>query len=285
MADSKTIAIFSDVHGNFTAMQAMYNDSLKHHVDEYWFVGDLFMPGPGAENVWQLFQKMKPSLCVRGNWDDLAVNGAAGKIKPIKASRIYFGRLAQDLAGRIPEEVFHQLAAWPLQQTVQAGKFKFSVAHNLPQLNMGQKLFPTQPSTNFDEAFPGNEDIAIYAHVHHQLLRYASDERIVLNPGSVGEPFNGQPRLQADTRAHYLLMTVDEQGIADLDYRHVAYDREEERQAARQAKIPYLEMYEKTLDTGRVYTHDQEMVNHFNQLYHYDVEYQRYCEQKAAKRG
>lgn len=281
MGKSKTIAIFSDVHGNFTAMQAMYQDSLRHHVDEYWFIGDLFMPGPGAKNVWQLFKQMHPQVCVRGNWDDLAINGAAGKIKPLKPSRIYFGRLAQDLAGRLDQSVFEILASWPLQQTVQAGKLVFSVAHNLPKLNMGQKLFPTQPSTNFDEAFPGSQDVAIYAHVHHQLFRYASDERIVLNPGSIGEPFNGQARLQADTRAHYLLMTVDEQGIADLDYRHVAYDREQERHAARQAGIPYLEMYEKTLDTGRVYTHDQEMVSHYNALYHYDQQYRQYCQQKA----
>lgn len=283
MAEEKTIAVFSDVHGNFTAMQAMYEDSLKHQADEYWFIGDLFMPGPGASNVWQLFQKMKPTVCVRGNWDDLAVNGAAGRIKPLKPSRIYFGRLAEDLASRIPHNVFEELAAWPLQKTIQAGKFRFSVAHNLPDLNMGQKLFPTQPSTNFDAAFPGNQDIVIYAHVHHQLLRYASDERVVLNPGSVGEPFNGQPRLQADTRAHYLLMTVDDQGIEDLDYRHVAYDREAERQAARQAHIPYLEMYERTLDTGRVYTHDQEMVSHYNQKYHYDDEYRQYCNEMAKK--
>ena len=32
-------------------------------------------------------------------------------------------------------------------------------------------------------------DLAVYAHVHHQLMRYTTAEQIVLNPGSVGEPF------------------------------------------------------------------------------------------------
>ena len=49
---------------------------------------------------------------------------------------------------------------------------------------MGQDLFPTQVSENFDKLFnvAGEPvDIAIYAHVHHDLLRYGSDERMVLN--------------------------------------------------------------------------------------------------------
>ena len=43
---SQRIAVFSDTHGNLTALQAMYRDSIAQHVDEYWFIGDLLMPGP-----------------------------------------------------------------------------------------------------------------------------------------------------------------------------------------------------------------------------------------------
>lgn len=32
-------------------------------------------------------------------------------------------------------------------------------------------------------------DIAIYAHTHHQLLRYSSNDRLIINPGTVGQPF------------------------------------------------------------------------------------------------
>ena len=91
---------------------------------------------------------------------------------------------------------------------------------------MGQALFPTNPVEHFDQLFENfdQQDVAIYAHVHHSLMRYASDERLILNPGSVGEPFNGWWPLQHDTRAHYLILEVDDDGIAELDYRHVPYD-------------------------------------------------------------
>src|SRR5699024_12022409 len=68
-------------------------------------------------------------------------------------------------------------------------------------LPIWQALFPTNDSSNFDQLFNNDKiDVAIYAHVHHELLRYASDERKVLNPGSVGEPFNGWDRLQKEDR-------------------------------------------------------------------------------------
>lgn len=278
---SEKIAIFADVHGNYTALDAMYRDSQQQQVDHYWFMGDLFLPGPGALNIWQLVNKMNPQYLVRGNWDDLAVRGAAGKMDLKRPSHVYFARLAQWLAGQLPASVFDQIASWPLHQDVISGGLTFSLAHNLPQLNMGQHLFPTNESAKFEDAFLGQEDVAVYAHVHHALMRYASDERLVLNPGSVGEPFNRWPRLQADLRARYLMMTVDQTGISAIEFRHVAYDRHQEWVDAQKAGIPYLELYHKQLQTGLVYTHDQQLVDHYNQRYHYADDYRHY-QQKVA---
>lgn len=280
---SEKIAIFADVHGSYTALKAMYQDSMKQHVDHYWFMGDLFLPGPGAANVWQLMQKIAPEYVVRGNWDDLAVRGAAGQMDLDKPSHVYFARLAQWLATQLPSNVFTTMGNWPLHETVTAGKYRFSLAHNLPDLNMGQHLFPTNDSANFDDAFPGNEDIVIYAHVHHELMRYATDERLVFNPGSVGEPFNGWQRIQDDMRARYLILTVDETGISDIHFRHVPYQRERELTAAKQAHVPYLELYQKQLKTGLVYTHDQKLVDHYNQLYGYADEYRRFQHELQEK--
>lgn len=279
---SEKIAIFADVHGSYTALSAMYADSLQQQVDHYWFMGDLFLPGPGAANVWQLMQKIAPRYIVRGNWDDLAVRGAAGKMELKKPSHVYFARLAQWLSTQLPAAVSQTMANWPLHRTVSAGKYRFSLAHNLPDLNMGQHLFPTNDSANFADAFPGDEDVAIYAHVHHELLRYAPDERLVFNPGSVGEPFNGWSRIQQDMRARYLILTVDETGISDIHFRHVPYQRELELAAAERAHVPYLELYKKQLQTGLVYTHDQQLVDHYNQLYGYTDDYRQFQQNLAG---
>lgn len=129
---------------------------------------------------------------------------------------------------------------------------------------MGQDLFPTQSTQNFDQLFPPEDpaiDVAIYAHVHHEIMRYASDERIVMNPGAVGEPFNGWDKLHRDMRAHYLVIEVDDMGMASVNFRHVGYDRNVEQAIADQSAVPYLELYDLMMKTGRAYTHDPEKVN------------------------
>lgn len=282
---TKRIAVFSDVHGNVHAFKAMYEDAVKHHFDESWFIGDLLMPGPGIDTIWEIFQKLAPTVIVRGNWDDLTVRGARGQMDLDKPSHVYFARLAQYVGERIDPKIIDQIASWPLHRVVKAGALTFGISHNLPNLNMGQALFPTNDSKNFDQLFDEKSpDVAIYAHVHHELLRYSSDERQVLNPGSVGEPFDGWLPLQQDTRAHYLLMDVDDQGVAGLNFRHVAYDRKVEGQLADQSGVPYLELYHRTLKSGRVDTHNQPLVDAQNKKYHYADEYREYASKIANKK-
>lgn len=281
----KKIAVFSDVHGNVHAFRAMVADAKRHGFDDSWFVGDLLMPGPGVGEILDLLDQMHPSIIVRGNWDDLVVNGIRGKIDLDKPSHVYFARLAQYVADHLNKQQVDAIANWPMQRMVKEGGLVFGLSHNLPDLNMGQALFPTNPSSNFDQLFGKDQpDVAIYAHVHHALLRYASDERAVLNPGSVGEPFNGWDRLQKDTRAHYLMLTVDDQGIAELDFRHVPYDRHAEYELAKQAGIPYLYLYQRTLQSGRVDTHNQELVDQQNRKYGYADQYREYCRQLTHKK-
>ncbi|MCL0102080.1 metallophosphatase family protein, partial [Dehalococcoidia bacterium] len=40
------IAIVSDIHSNFAALDAVVNDAQCHQVDEYWCLGDTVGYGP-----------------------------------------------------------------------------------------------------------------------------------------------------------------------------------------------------------------------------------------------
>lgn len=280
------IAVFSDVHGNLSALQAMYKDSLKQNVDQYWFIGDLLMPGPSVTRVWKLFEKMNPAVVVRGNWDDLVVRGARGLMDLDKPSHVYFARLAQYVARHASTQLIDSIANWPMHVTKQVGPLNFGISHNLPDLNMGQALFPIQSTSNFDKLFQVDTDqpvdVAIYAHVHHELLRYSNDERIILNPGAVGEPFNHWQPLQKDLRAHYLVLEVDDQGMAETSFRHVAYDRTVESDRAKTDAIPYAELYQLMMKTGLAYTHDQELLTRYNAKYGYADEYRRFAKEKLS---
>ena len=104
------IAVCSDVHGNVGAFQAMYADSQTQRVDEYRFVGDLFMPGPGAQKMWAQVMAMHPTVMVRGNWDDLLVNGARDQLVIDKPSRRFFSVLAHYTAARLTPAILDTIA-------------------------------------------------------------------------------------------------------------------------------------------------------------------------------
>lgn len=52
----ETIAVMADVHGNQTALAAVLADANKHAATQYWFLGDLFLPGPADVGLIQLLQ-------------------------------------------------------------------------------------------------------------------------------------------------------------------------------------------------------------------------------------
>ncbi|WP_259713074.1 metallophosphoesterase family protein [Weissella confusa] len=64
------VAVLSDVHGNVTALAATIADAKAQGADEFWFLGDLFMPGPGAHDVVEMLRELNVTVWLRGNWDD-----------------------------------------------------------------------------------------------------------------------------------------------------------------------------------------------------------------------
>ena len=39
------------IHGNATALEAVIADAKNQGVSEYWLLGDIFLPGPGANDL------------------------------------------------------------------------------------------------------------------------------------------------------------------------------------------------------------------------------------------
>ena len=64
--------------------------------------------------------------------------------------------------------------------------------------------------------------------------------------------------------------------MAATSFRHVAYDREHEKALAAASDLPYQELYQKMMDTGFAYTHDDELLQNYNDRYQYVAEYERF---------
>ena len=95
-------------------------------------------------------------------------------------------------------------------------------------------------------------------------MRYSSQEQLIFNPGSVGQPFSQHPIFQADLRANYLVLTLAEKKLTEVDFRKVDYDHQAELKRAQAVELPYLDLYEEQLESGRIHSHDYELLAKIN---------------------
>lgn len=220
-----TIAILSDIHGNMTAFSAVIQDAKAHQADEYWFLGDLFLPGPGSDKLWATLHELKPTHIVKGNWDNDLFWVLDGPVDLSQPTDVYFSRLVAYLWPHLTAENLATIRNWPLHEVFEQDGLIVSLAHNLPDKNHGHALYPDQPQLNFDQIAPDSQiDLAVYGHTHQQLLRYTSNGQVILNPGSIGQAYSPRPHLQTTTYADYALLQLNDGAITDLDLRQVPYD-------------------------------------------------------------
>lgn len=273
------IAILADIHGNQTAFEAVLADAKSLGVEEYWFLGDLCGPGPGGEEMVAQLRQLNVTVCVRGNWDEWE-NRETVASEPLdlsSARSVHLYRLNQYFLENLSEESLTWLRSLPLTQKIERNGLRFQISHNLPDKHYGPELTVPAPRSEMNKLFPDKEaDVAIFAHIHHQMLRYDQYGRQILNPGSIGQPFYEWEEISIDLRAHYLVLTLSEAEIDQIQFRKVAYDVEDEIALAKKKGLPYLELYERLVREGYTYTHDEKRLAAYNQQYGYADEVKTY---------
>ena len=152
---------------------------------------------------------------------------------------------------------------------------RFSLTHNLPEKNYGGDLRPANATENFDQLLDDQTDLAIYGHVHKQLLRYGSQGQQILNPGTIGMPYFDWEPIQ-NHRAQYALIDVEEDGMTNLQFRKVAYDYEAELQDAKDKGLPFIEMYEELRREDNYRGHNIELLTSLIKKYGYAKEVAAY---------
>ena len=267
------IAVLSDIHGNTSALEAVLDDAKAETVDEYWLLGDILMPGTGRRRILDLLADLPITARVLGNWEDSLWRGLHRKLDLTKASHRYLLRQCQYILEEISPEEIEDLHNQPMQVHRQFGDLTVGITHHLPDKNWGRELIHTGKQEDFDRLVTNPyASIAVYGHIHQQLLRYGSDGQLILNPGSIGQPFFLDAGLRKDLRAQYMILEFDEAGLADVDFRRVDYDVEAELQLAKDLKLPYFQVYYESLVNGIHHTHNQELLYEIAQEQGHDAE-------------
>jgi diadenosine tetraphosphatase ApaH/serine/threonine PP2A family protein phosphatase len=196
------IAILADIHANLNAFTAVLKDvEQRGGVDNYWCLGDVVNYGPDPSKCVELLRRLK-HVAIAGN-HDLA---AAGKI-PLNLFNPDAARAMEWTIKQLNQEDIGFLAGLGEMQI----RDDFTMVHGSPRDPIWEYLLSvTQAEENFGYF---NTSYCLVGHSHEpQLFRVEEDGRIffmkfneglgqvagryrlIINPGSVGQPRDGDPR-------------------------------------------------------------------------------------------
>ena len=267
------IALLSDIHGNTTALEAVLEDAKRAGVEEYWLLGDVLMPGTGRRHLLNLLEELPITVKILGNWEDSLWRAMKGMLDPSRASHRYLMRHCQYILEEIRPEEIEAMQSLPMQVHREVSGLRVGITHHLPDKNWGRELIHIGDQKDFDRLVTNPPcDLAVYGHIHQQFFRYGSGGELILNPGSIGQPFFLQANLRKDLRAMYAILEFDESGLKDVDFRRVSYDIEKELQLAKDLKLPYFQVYYESLVNGIHHTHNHELLHEIAQREGHNVE-------------
>jgi predicted phosphodiesterase len=267
---SRSLCLIADVHGNASALEAVLKDAAKAGCTDYLSVGDIVKRGPRPQECVDLLRQVKTKSWVMGNHEktyhdmladhDPHTQGAKRIMEIILNAYDYF--YLNDLT-------YQWLANLPYLQLCQFEGLKIAIMHSLPNKPWGNETNPRSDQENFDQMLKKSAaDLAVYGHTHKQLMRYSTQDRLVINPGSVGMPTTSGT-WQHNNLAQYAILRLAGSDVLGVEFRRVTYDIQPEIMAAHERNLPYGDLYCGLLRTGE-YTYSVEQIEEYNQRHQYD---------------
>ena len=206
------VGVISDVHANRVALRAVLED--MPDVDRLVCAGDVvgYNPWP-ADCVDVLRDRDVPT--VAGNHDRAVVTGAGFGGNGMAHAGVEHARQALD------DDRLAWLEGLPAERRVLGGRLK--IVHGHPD-DPDRYTYPAM----FSGRLLDDEDVLVMGHTHVQHHeRY--DDGVVLNPGSVGQPRDDDPR------AAYAVVDL---GALTVEEHRVEYDVDRVVEAVEAAGLP-----------------------------------------------
>jgi predicted phosphodiesterase len=194
------IAIFSDIHANLHALEAVLADIDREGVDELWCLGDVVGYGPRPNECVDLV-RARADLCLCGN-HDLAVLGSID-IAEFSGDAAAAARWTQSVLG-------DDQAAWLRGLAPSGARREAELFHGSPRDPVWDYVLSEEVARACLEET--SAPVVLVGHSHVALALSLQDDQVggglapeatetdlasarwLLNPGSVGQPRDGDPR-------------------------------------------------------------------------------------------
>lgn len=235
-------ALISDIHGNFEALEAVLADIKSKNITEIYCLGDIIGYGPNPNEC--IDKVMECTGCILGNHDQAALFDPEGFNPGAERAIFWTRKMLEQGSGRNNERRWEFLGE--LTRVIREGEFMF--VHGSARNPLNEYVFPEDiyNSRKMEKIFsliekycfqghthiPGvfREDMTFLAPEDIDFKYTLTDQKVMINVGSVGQPRNG------DSRSSYVIIDGDE-----VLFQRVEYDYD--KTAAKIYEIPDLDNF------------------------------------------
>lgn len=235
------LALLSDIHGNLTALEAVLAELSHEAVDLILCLGDvaIFGPQPCAT-----LARVRDLACpvVMGNTDAWALDPQPHPFRNEETPK--FNAIELWSAAQLSEAERALIRTFQPTITVALGDETSLLAYHGSPRSFHEAIVATTPEERLAEFCAGTvAPILVGGHTHEQFSR-RWQERIVINPGSVGLPYErlADGRTRNPPWAEYALLTW-EQSRLHVELRRTPVDVQQIEQTVYQSGMPYAEWW------------------------------------------
>ena len=233
--------ILSDIHSNLEALTAVLRFVRRKHFDRIVMLGDLVGYGASPNPTLEALRSLRRTIIIRGNHDKVCSGLEDGEM---------FNRVALESAKWTQQTLHPRHRTWlaSLPQGPLEVDGLFLISHGTP-LDEDAYIFGELEALNIFRCFELR--VCFFGHSHFPVifrldaealtthipqdgsfrLRLNGEARYLINPGSIGQPRDG------DNRASFAIFDSEKKTIA---IHRVGYNLERAQRKIREAGLPGL---------------------------------------------
>lgn len=184
------MAVLSDIHSNLEALEAVLNHIKLQRIKTIWVAGDIIGYCANPNEVLQLLRK-ENAVMIAGDHDRqvLTLDNLKWFNEYAQQALIYTSRVLTE-----ENKAFLKTLKETHEETIDDRKV--FMVHGSPNSPLKEYVYATVPDVNFLALLnKAKADILIMGHTHQPFVRRIGG-RLVVNPGSVGQPRDSTPTLE-----------------------------------------------------------------------------------------
>lgn len=206
------VVILSDIHGNIEALTAVISDVIRIDIVTKWIVlGDMVDYGADSLEVLRSIDNLPCRHVLKGNHEDAIIRNDCSRFSSDHGRESF--KITYDEYERSDEfrKLISTLCSDPSTKIINP---RVTITHGTLEDELWGKHGRLLTTSSYSA--PADSRIVLSGHSHLQGVR-CEESGTIINPGSVGQPRNG------DHRAQYAICNDD---YREFEFRRVDYDVE-----------------------------------------------------------